>query len=103
MVARPNANLNDQLISKYLYNYFEDLYKASVKEYGDYKRRPISLDVSDNVASQSISCNGITKRVNTGVAVNSNKVPLKKGEYCTKRFLDLDTNDDGELNAFSRT
>jgi hypothetical protein len=101
LVARPNANLNDQMISKYLYNYFEDLYKASVEEYGDYKRRSISLDVSDNVASQSISCNGITKRVNTGVAVNSNKVPLKKGEYCTKRFLDSDTNDDGELNAFA--
>ena len=101
MVARPNANLNDQLISKYLYNYFEDLYKASVKEYGDYKRRPISLDVSDNVASQSISCNGIIKRINTGVAKNKDNVSLKKGEYCIKRFLDLDTNDDGELNAFA--
>ena len=101
MVARPNANLNDQLISKYLYNYFEDLYKASVKEYGDYKRRPISLDVSDNVASQSISCNGIIKRINTGVAKNKDNVSLKKGEYCIKRFLDLDTNDDGKLNAFA--
>ena len=101
MVARPNANLNDQLISKYLYNYFEDLYKASVKEYGDYKRRPISLDVSDNVASQSISCNGIIKRINTGVAKNKDNASLKKGEYCIKRFLDLDTNDDGKLNAFA--
>ena len=91
MVARPNINMNDQLIAKYLYNYFENLYQASVKEYGDYKRRPISLDVSDNVASQSISCNGIIKRINTGVAQNKNEVSLKKGEYCIKRFLDLDT------------
>lgn len=89
MVARPNINKNDQLIAKYLYNYFEDLYKASVKEYGDYKRRPITLDVSDNVASQSISCNGILKRVNTGVAKNASNTPLKKGEYCIKRFIDL--------------
>ena len=101
MVARPNANLNDQLISKYLYTYFEDLYKASVKEYGNYKRRPISLDVSDNVASQSISCNGIIKRINRGVAKNKDKVSLKKGEYCITRFLDLDPNDDGKLNAFA--
>lgn len=92
MVARPNVNLNDQLISKYLYNYFEDLYKASVKEYGDYKRRPVSLDVSDNVASQSISCNGIIKRINVGVAKNKDNALLKKGEYCITRFLDLDTN-----------
>ena len=101
LVARPNQDMNDQIIAKYLYNYFEDLYKASVKEYGDYKRRPISLDVSDNVASQSVTCNGILKRVNTGVAKNKDNVLLKKGEYCITRFLDLDTNDDGKLNAFA--
>ena len=98
LVARPNKDPNDQIIAKYLFNYFEDLYKASVKEYGDYKRKPISLDVSDNVASQSISCNGIIKRINTGVAKNKDNVLLKKGEYCITRFLDLDTDDDGELN-----
>ena len=101
LVARPNEDMNDQIIAKYLYNYFEDLYKASVKEYGDYKRRPISLDVSDNVASQSVTCNGIIKRINTGVAKNKDNVLLKKGEYCITRFLDLDTNDDGKLNAFA--
>lgn len=96
MVARPNVNMNDQLIAKYLYNYFENLYQASVKEYGDYKRRPISLDVSDNVASQSISCNGIIKRINTGVAKRKDGVLLKKGEYCIKRFIDL--GDDGKAD-----
>lgn len=100
MVARPNVYMNDQLIAKYLYNYFEDLYKASVKEYGDYKRRPISLDVSDNVASQSITCNGIIKRINTGVAKNKDKVSLKKGQYCITRFLDTESEDGNDLGAF---
>lgn len=100
LVARPNEDMNDQIIAKYLYNYFEDLYQASVKEYGDYKRRPISLDVSDNVASQSVTCNGILKRVNTGVAKNKDKVSLKKGEYCITRFLDTESENGDKVNAF---
>lgn len=99
LVARPNQDMNDQIIAKYLYNYFEDLYKASVKEYGDYKRRPISLDVSDNVASQSITCNGIIKRINTGVAQNKNKVSLKKGEYCITRYLDTESENGEKVGA----
>lgn len=85
LVARPNEDKDDNIICKYLFNYFDRLYKSSKPQYGMKIKSDVNLAVVDNVSSQFILTNGIMKDVIDGVAKRTDGTPLKKGEYYITR------------------